>query len=95
MARSRARSAQRVTAGPGPTAHGSPGPDVSPPDENSPGPWRDEVRAFKRRLLATRLAEHRGNRAETARSFRISRTYLFRLLRELEADVPPAIQWRG
>ena len=59
------------------------------------GAWHQDVRALKRQLLTARLAEHGNNRTHGARSLGLSRTYLVRLLRELELDLPPAVRWRG
>jgi hypothetical protein len=57
--------------------------------------WCEEVRAFKRRLLESRLAQHGNNRAHTARSLGLPRTYISLLLRELELEIPLPVRWRG
>jgi DNA-binding NtrC family response regulator len=66
----------------------SPGEPVSLPARDATASWHDEVLAFKRSLLETRLVAHDGNRTHTARSLGLQRTYLLRLLRELDVDVP-------
>lgn len=46
------------------------------------------VSAFKRRLIETTLTELGGNRTRAARALGLQRTYLLRLMREFEVDVP-------
>ncbi|MBI4635690.1 MAG: hypothetical protein HY727_05015 [Candidatus Rokubacteria bacterium] len=58
-------------------------------------PWHAEVRAFKRRLLTTALEGAGGNRTHAARALGLQRTYLLRLVRELEVTVPPPARRRG
>ena len=43
--------------------------------------WRDRLTDAKRSILAAVLREHHGNRHATARSLRIGRAHLYRLLR--------------
>jgi DNA-binding NtrC family response regulator len=61
---------------------------ASAPRAPATATWHDEVVIFKRRLLEARLIAHDGNRTHTARSLGLQRTYLLRLLRELQVDVP-------
>jgi len=46
------------------------------------------VRDFRRRLIETTLEEHGGNRTHAARALGIQRTYLLRLIRDLDAAAP-------
>jgi transcriptional regulator with GAF, ATPase, and Fis domain len=46
--------------------------------------YHETVRAFKRRLIERTLAEHAGSRTEAAASLGLNRTYLSRLLRQLD-----------
>jgi len=46
------------------------------------------VSEFKRRLIETTLIELGGNRTRTARVLGLQRTYLLRLMREFEINVP-------
>ncbi len=48
----------------------------------------ESVRQFKRHLIEATLEESGGNRSEAARRLGIQRTYLHRLMRELEIHVP-------
>lgn len=48
----------------------------------------ESVRQFKRHLIEATLEESEGNRSEAARRLGIQRTYLHRLIRELEIHVP-------
>lgn len=50
--------------------------------------YHEAVREFKRRLLTNTLAIHGGNRTHTARALGLQRTYLLRLIRQLEIDQP-------
>jgi transcriptional regulator with GAF, ATPase, and Fis domain len=47
-----------------------------------------EVEDFKRKLLTEVLREHGGNRTHAARALGLQRTYLLRLIRQLEIRVP-------
>lgn len=47
------------------------------------------VARFKRELLTHMLAAHGGNRSRTARKLGLQRTYLVRLVRAFEVNVPP------
>jgi len=44
---------------------------------------------FKRRLIERALLEASGNRTHAARVLGLQRTYLLRLIRELQVSVPP------
>jgi len=50
------------------------------------------VEAYKRQLLQTTLEAHRGNRTHAARALGLQRTYLLRLMRDLEVRVPPRVK---
>ena len=52
-------------------------------------PLHEAVRQFKRELITMTLEASRGNRSEAARRLGIQRTYLHRLMRELEIQVAP------
>jgi DNA-binding NtrC family response regulator len=47
------------------------------------------VSAFKRHLIEATLSELKGNRTHTARALGLQRTYLLRLMRELNVSAPP------
>ncbi|MFQ5946915.1 MAG: helix-turn-helix domain-containing protein [Anaerolineae bacterium] len=55
-------------------------------------PLDEAVREFKRRVIELVLGEAGGNRSEAARRLGIQRTYLHRLIRNLEIDCPPALR---
>ena len=65
---------------------------VSPPasDEATPAEWHEAVRRFKRALVEQTLARTHGNRTQAARTLGLQRTYLLRLIRDLEVQAPPA-----
>jgi DNA-binding NtrC family response regulator len=46
------------------------------------------VEAYKKQLLQVTLEAHGGNRTHAARALGLQRTYLLRLMRELEIRVP-------
>ena len=46
------------------------------------------VSEFKRRLIEATLCQLGGNRTRTARALGLQRTYLLRLMREFEVNVP-------
>jgi len=50
--------------------------------------WHEAVLTFKRQLLARALARAGGNRTRAARALGLQRTYLLRLLRQLEVTDP-------
>jgi DNA-binding NtrC family response regulator len=56
----------------------------------SPG-FHGAVSEFKRRLIETTLTDLGGNRTRTARALGLQRTYLLRLMREFEINVPAAV----
>jgi len=47
------------------------------------------VSEFKRRLIEATLHQMRGNRTHTARALGLQRTYLLRLIRDLQVAAPP------
>jgi len=51
--------------------------------------YHGAVSDFKRRLIETTLHEARGNRTHAARTLGLQRTYLLRLIRELQVAAPP------
>jgi hypothetical protein len=51
--------------------------------------YHGAVSAFKRRLIETTLHQARGNRTHAARTLGLQRTYLLRLIRELQVAAPP------
>ena len=61
---------------------------VSPPRDRAVG-YHGAVHEFKRRLIAATLHQLRGNRTHTARALGLQRTYLLRLMRELQVAAPP------
>ena len=65
---------------------------VSPPasDEATTAAWHEAVRRFKRALVEQTLARTHGNRTQAARTLGLQRTYLLRLIRDLEVQAPPA-----
>jgi DNA-binding NtrC family response regulator len=66
-------------------------PTSPPPVEVPRGGWHGALRCFKRALLEHTLAQTSGNRTHAARALGLQRTYLLRLLRELDMHaVPPA-----
>ena len=54
-----------------------------------PADYHDAVSQFKRRLIETTLRESQGNRTHAARLLGLQRTYLLRLIRDLNVAVPP------
>jgi Nif-specific regulatory protein len=59
----------------------APSPDA---DGEGAGGFHDAVRGFKRRLLADTLDTHGGSRKDAAEALGLNRTYLSRLLRQLD-----------
>jgi len=53
--------------------------------------WENEVRNFKRQLLRKSLEQSGNNKAQAARTLRISRSSLHRLIDELEIPPPPGL----
>lgn len=51
--------------------------------------YQREVETFKKRLITETLREYHGNRTHTARALGLQRTYLLRLIRDMEICVPP------
>jgi DNA-binding NtrC family response regulator len=67
-------------------------PTASPPPEAG---WSETVRTFKRQLLEQTLERTHGNRTHAARALGLQRTYLLRLINDLEAQAPPVRPGRG
>jgi DNA-binding NtrC family response regulator len=63
-------------------------PAVSAPPERPVG-YHGAVCDFKRRLIETTLRQASGNRTHAARALGLQRTYLLRLIRELQVTAPP------
>ena len=61
---------------------------ASPPRDRAVG-YHGAVHDFKRRLIEATLHQLRGNRTHTARALGLQRTYLLRLMRELQVAAPP------
>ncbi len=90
-----------ATSAPGPTrpAPAHAGPTVvlparvtdraveAPPPEPPPG-FHVAVTDFKRQLIEATLTQLSGNRTRAARALGLQRTYLLRLMREFEINVP-------
>ena len=68
-----------------------PPPSPPPPAVSSARPvgYHGAVSEFKRRLIEATLHQVRGNRTHAARALGLQRTYLLRLIRELDVAVPP------
>jgi DNA-binding NtrC family response regulator len=64
-----------------------PGPTAVAPSR--PLGYHGAVSDFKRRLIESTLHQMRGNRTHTARVLGLQRTYLLRLMRELNVAAPP------
>ncbi|HEV8616874.1 MAG TPA: helix-turn-helix domain-containing protein [Methylomirabilota bacterium] len=69
-------------------------PGFSPLSPSTPAPERPvgyhgAVCDFKRRLIETTLHQASGNRTHAARALGLQRTYLLRLIRELQVAAPP------
>jgi DNA-binding NtrC family response regulator len=63
-------------------------PDVSPRAGSAVG-YHGAVSEFKRRLIEATLHQVRGNRTHAARALGLQRTYLLRLMRDLQVAAPP------
>lgn len=59
------------------------------PAVERPAGYHGAVSDFKRRLIETTLREASGNRTHAARVLGLQRTYLLRLIRELNVAAPP------
>jgi DNA-binding NtrC family response regulator len=66
-------------------------PDASLP---CPADYHGAVSQFKRRLIEMTLRESQGNRTHAARVLGLQRTYLLRLIRDLNVAVPPPAERR-
>jgi DNA-binding NtrC family response regulator len=51
--------------------------------------YHGAVSEFKRRLIEATLHQMHGNRTHTARALGLQRTYLLRLIRDLQVTAPP------
>jgi hypothetical protein len=51
--------------------------------------YHGAVSEFKRRLIEATLHQVRGNRTHAARALGLQRTYLLRLIRDLQVAAPP------
>lgn len=58
-------------------------------DTNGQLGFHAAVLEFKRRLIEATLWQLGGNRSRTARALGLQRTYLLRLIRDLEVPAPP------
>ena len=63
--------------------------EPNPAPEGAAG-YHGAVSEFKRRLIERSLLEARGNRSHAARALGLQRTYLLRLMRDLNVEAPPA-----
>ena len=59
-----------------------------------PADYHEAVSEFKRRLIEVTLREAHGNRTHAARVLGLQRTYLLRLMRDLNVAAPPAPERR-
>jgi DNA-binding NtrC family response regulator len=62
---------------------------LEPPAVPPPDGFHGAVSDFKRRLIEATLRHMQGNRTHTARALGLQRTYLLRLIRELQVVAPP------
>jgi Nif-specific regulatory protein len=62
---------------------------TSPPPAGGAIGYHGAVSEFKRRLIEATLHQVRGNRTHAARALGLQRTYLLRLIRDLEVTAPP------
>ena len=54
--------------------------------------YHDAVKDFRRRLIEATHHQCGGNRTHAARALGLQRTYLLRLMRDLEVRVPPRLR---
>src|SRR5262245_43888340 len=64
-------------------------PSPLPAPEAKPAGFHGAVTEFKRRLIEATLTQAGGNRTRAARALGLQRTYLLRLMREFQVQVPP------
>jgi DNA-binding NtrC family response regulator len=57
--------------------------------------WHKAVRGFKRALVEQTLARTHGNRTHAARTLGLQRTYLLRLIHDLDVQTPPSARPGG
>jgi DNA-binding NtrC family response regulator len=55
----------------------------------APAGYHGAVSDFKRRLIEATLHQVQGNRTHAARALGLQRTYLLRLIRDLNVTAPP------
>jgi len=58
-------------------------------DAPAPADYHGAVSDFKRQLIEATLRQMRGNRTHAARVLGLQRTYLLRLIRDLQVAAPP------
>ncbi len=78
-----------MTAALSPTKDGGPAAPTAADGSTAAG-WHEAIRQFKRALLEQALACANGNRTYAARALGLQRTYLLRLIRDLDVAAPPA-----
>jgi regulatory Fis family protein len=61
---------------------------VSPTPDPRPLGFHGAVSEFKRRLIEATLTQSGGNRTRAARALGLQRTYLLRLMREFQVNIP-------
>jgi hypothetical protein len=62
---------------------------VAPTPDPTPPGFHGAVTDFKRRLIEATLTQSGGNRTRAARTLGLQRTYLLRLMREFQVNIPP------
>ena len=62
---------------------------ILPEPHEAEAGYHDAVSDFKRRLIESTLREMEGNRTHAARVLGLQRTYLLRLIRDLQVAAPP------
>ncbi len=53
-----------------------------------PGSYHQRIEGCKKQILTTTLEAHHGNRTHAARALGLQRTYLIRLIKLFQIDVP-------
>jgi DNA-binding NtrC family response regulator len=67
----------------------NPFPSVSASAPSSAASYHSAVHEFKRHLIEQTLRSVHGNRTHAARALGLQRTYLLRLIRDLDVAAPP------
>src|SRR6266849_5858824 len=62
---------------------------VAPAEARPTVGFHGAVSDFKRRLIEATLTQSGGNRTRAARALGLQRTYLLRLMREFQVNIPP------